>query len=130
MSPRATRHQPELIRILVENTLFFNIFKFGLSLRSDKKKEEAGQEGYSCDPADTRVSGMQKADARFAVAVRGSVETGRGAHGTHPHIFERHKPGDAVATKNHFRHVQGAKMRMPRYSEGKAQQLSRTGKAG
>ena len=31
---------------------------------------------------------------------------------------------------NHFRHVRGAKMRMPRCSERKAQQLSRTRRAG
>jgi len=73
---------------------------------------------------------MQKADARLAVTVRGSVETSRGARGTHPHIFERHPPGDTVATNNHFRHVRGAKMRMPRCSQEKAQQLSRTGRAG
>jgi len=58
--------------------------------------------------------------------VRGSVESSRGAHGTHPHIFERHQPGDTVATNNHFRHVRGAKMRMSCCSEEKAQQLSHT----
>ena len=41
---------------------------------------------------------MQKADTTLAVTVRGSVETSRGARGTHPHIFERHPPGDTVAT--------------------------------
>jgi len=73
---------------------------------------------------------MQKADTRLAVTMRGSVESSREAHGTHLHIFERHQSGDAVATNNHFGHVQRAKMRMPCCSKGKAQQLSCTGRAG
>ena len=71
---------------------------------------------------------MQKADARLAVMARGSVESSRSAHRTRPHIFERHQSGDTVAAHNHFHQMQGAQMRMPCFSEEKAQQLPRIGR--
>ena len=80
--------------------------------------------------SESASGGIQKVNARFAVTVRGSDESRRGAHGTHLHICERHQPTDTVATNNHFRHVRGAKVRMECCSEEKAQQLSRTERAG
>ena len=71
---------------------------------------------------------MQKTESRPAVTVRGSVECSRGAHGTHPRIFERHQSGDTVAARNHFHQVRGAQMRMSCFSEEKAQLLPRIGR--
>ena len=53
---------------------------------------------------------MQKADTALAVTVRGSVETSRGARGTHPRIFERHQSGDTVAAHNYFHQVRRAQV--------------------
>ena len=90
---------------------------------------DARHTGCGCESPKIRVGGIQKVNARFAVTVRGSDESRRGAHGTHPHICERHQPTDTVATNNHFSHVRGAKVRMPCCSEEKAQQLSRPERA-
>jgi len=81
---------------------------------------DAGHTGCGCESPNIRVGGIQEVNARFTVTVRGSDESRRGAHGTHPHICERHQPTDIVATNNHFRHVWGAKVRMPYCSEEKA----------
>jgi len=91
---------------------------------------EVGHAGCDCGSANTTVGGIQKAEARLAMTARGSVESSRCAHGTRPHIFERHQPGNTVATNNHFCHVRGAKVRMPCCSEEKTRQLSRNERAG
>jgi len=71
---------------------------------------------------------MQKVDARLAVTARGSVTSSRAAHGTQPHIFERYQSGDIVAAHSHVHQMRGAQMRMPCFSEEKAQQLPRIGR--
>ena len=91
---------------------------------------KVGRAGCECGSVNTTVGGIQKAAARLAMTARGSVGSSHCAHGTRPHIFERHQPTDTVAANNYFRHVCGAKVRMPCCSEGKAQQLSRTERAG
>jgi len=100
---------------------------------SDQSQEpniKVGHAGCECSSANTTVGGIQKAEARLAMTARGSVGSSHCAHGTYPHICERHQPTDTVATNNHFRHVRKAKVRMPCCSEEKAQQLSRTERAG
>jgi len=78
----------------------------------------------------TSLSPTQKAEARLAVTARGSVESSCGAHGTRPHIFERRQSGDTEAAHNHFHQARGAQMRMPCFSEEKAQQLPRIRRTG
>jgi len=92
---------------------------------------KVGRASCECGSVNTTVGGIQKAAVRLAMTARGSVGSSHCAHGTRPHIFERHQPTDTVATYNHFRHVWGAKVRMPCCSEATAQQLSQsnTGKS-
>jgi len=89
---------------------------------------DVGHAGCGYDPDNTMVSGMQKVDARLAVMARGSVKSSHGARGTCPHIFERYQSGDTVAAQNHVHQMQGAQMRVPCFSEEKAQQLPRIGR--
>jgi len=59
---------------------------------------KVGRADRECGSVNDTVGGIQKAAARLAMTARGSVGSSHCAHGTRPHIFERHQPTDTVVT--------------------------------